>query len=467
MTDLSPAWSAKVTMADGGRTFRIAGPHPANGELLSYRTAIAAAGQQDYVDLFARLAHTFGTRMPSNRQPPTFHDRVGCHRPLLTHNIAPTIRYGYGDPCVAWVEEENAWYLVATSNDAPDAFPILRSRDLVSWELTGFVFPNGEKPSWAADGPEVSDFWAPELHRVGGEWLLCFTAREHGGSLAIGLAKAASPQGPYTTASKPLLRGGVIDAHLFASGDEPPLLLWKEDSNGVWPRLLGQMLEANPDLATELFTQIEDRRTAALSAALYSWVRRCKPMEQFFLLQPLIEAVTDSFDDTRRRLADLDVPAASPILAAMQTRILAQPLSPDRAGLEGEPVVVLTNDLPWESHLIEGPWLTHLGGRFYLFYSGNDFTNHNYGIGAAVADSPFGPFRKGKQPLLRSDAAWTGPGHPSVAPGPGGRPQLFYHAYPPGELGYKAFRALLTCGLEFDADGVRAVEARAACGQRM
>jgi hypothetical protein len=139
-------------------------------------------------------------------------------------------------------------------------------------------------------------------------------------------------------------------------------------------------------------------------------------------------------------------------MAALKTRIFAQRLSADGLTLEGDRRVVLENDQPWESHLIEGVWVTQHAGRFYLFYAGNDFSTPHYAIGAAVADDPLGPWRK-TGPLVRSSLEWIGPGHPSVGPGPGGEPWLFLHAFLPGQVGYKAFRALLGAPLRFGPDG--------------
>ena len=68
-------------------------------------------------------------------------------RPLLTENVDPKILVGYGDPAV--FKDGKGYWLVATSNDAPDAFPILHSPDLQHWEPKGFVFPEGHRP---ADG---------------------------------------------------------------------------------------------------------------------------------------------------------------------------------------------------------------------------------------------------------------------------------------------------------------------------
>jgi beta-xylosidase len=141
----------------------------------------------------------------------------------------------------------------------------------------------------------------------------------------------------------------------------------------------------------------------------------------------------------------------------MRTPIFAQPLAPDTLRLTGEPRIVLENDLAWEGHLIEGPWLTAQQGRYYLFYAGNDFSTADYGIGVAIADHPLGPFRKIEEPLLRSTASWSGPGHPSVALLPDGTPALFLHAFRPGEAAYGAVRALLMAKLAFDGDHVEVV----------
>jgi hypothetical protein len=117
--------------------------------------------------------------------------------------------------------------------------------------------------------------------------------------------------------------------------------------------------------------------------------------------------------------------------------------------LIGDPTLVLANDLGWEGHLIEGPFLTRQNGRYWLFYAGNDFASPAYGIGVAVADRPLGPYVKQPEPLLKSTCDWIAPGHASVAPGLDGEPRLFFHAFHPGTGGYNAFRALLTVPLKF------------------
>jgi hypothetical protein len=432
--------------------------------------AIPGGEQQDYVAFYRDLARDWGMRVPHKREvlPPEPGSEPRWS-PLITENLSPRILAGYGDPAVLKTDE--GWYLVATSNDAPDAFPILHSADLVTWEPAGFVFPEGEAPAWTASGRHVGDFWAPEMAKVGDEYWLAFTAREKSNALAIGIAKSASPRGPWKDLGRPLLTGGValfpaadpaappppmsggvIDSHIFVDDDGTPWLFWKEDSNGIWPRPLAGLLRRRPELIPQIFESEEDRRTAAFAAAIQPWANGRRPIERFFLMQPFIEAALDNWPRLRAVLDGCE--EAGQIVAAMRTPIRAQRLAPDGTSLVGEPTMVLTNDLDWEGHLIEGPWVTRQQGRYWIFYAGNDFCTPNYGIGVAVADHILGPYVKQSEPLLRTSRTWWAPGHASVAPGADGVPQLFFHAYFPGTGGYNEFRALLTARLRFEADRV-------------
>jgi hypothetical protein len=433
----------------------------AEGERRVYE--IPGNEQAHYAAFFRDLARDFGTRPPHILTAPADPSAVRW-RPLLTENIHPQILAGYGDPAV--LRTDDGWWLVATSNDAPDAFPILHSTDLAHWEHIGFVFPEGRAPSWCAKGRRIADFWAPEIARVGEEHWLCYTARQGSKSLAIGLARAKHPQGPWVDNGQPLITGrpasngetsgGVIDSHIFVDADGAAYLFWKDDRNSIWPRPLATLLRDQPQLIEQLFPTEPDRRTAAFAAAIVSWANQRRPMERFFLMHPLIEAALANWDRVRQALVDYGL--AGTILDAMNTPIRGQRLATDGRSLIGEDTIVLTNDLDWEGHLIEGPFVTSQDGRFWLFYAGNDFSTPSYGIGVAVADHPFGPYAKQGEPLLRSAADWTAPGHASVAPGVDGRPQLFFHAFHPGTGGYNAFRALLTVGLRFNRNRVEVFE---------
>ena len=439
------------------RELRIEGPG-SDGSTVSRSYRLEDTGQPAYLDLFAEVARDSGIRVPVSREESRPPVGACALTPLLTETLSPDILYGYGDPAVLRVTEgqDHAWWLVVTSNDAPNVFPLLRSDDCRGWTHQGFVFPEGRTPPWTLTGMNQADFWAPEMHRIGDEFWVCFTARQKDRTLAIGMAKASRPEGPYEAGAAPLVGGDVIDSHILLDREGAPWLFWKKDDNGVWPRRLAELLGERPNLIVRVFPEATDQRTASITAALWPWVATLERMEQFAVLQPLIEAATHDYTAFGERLLSLAEDSSlaermAPILVALKTRVYAQQLAPDGMSLVGERALVLENDQPWEAHLIEGVWVTEHGGRYYLLYAGNDFSTPHYGVGAAVADHPLGPYRKMAEPLLRSTAEWAGPGHPSVAIGPDGRHQMFLHAFPPGKAGYKAFRALLTAVVDYEA----------------
>ena len=470
-TTAPPRLTFAVEAAEQGDGFRIA-VAASNGEKRSY--LVPTGAQQDFTVFYKDLADHFGTRVPHVLAEALEHPEPTIRwRPLLTGNIHPQILVGYGDPAVLKTDE--GYFLLATSNDAPDAFPILHSCDLEHWEPQGFVFPAGAEPVWAAKGRGVADFWAPEMARVGKECWTVFTARQVTNALAIGLARSPTPRGPWidngeplitgqplnTTGlgydpSKPQMSGGVIDSHIFADEGGDTYLFWKDDTNSIWPRPLAMLLAKHPELIDGLFEREEDRRTAAFASAIVAWANLQRPMIRFFVMQPLIEAALGNWSRVKDALIEFGLAAA--ILDAMTTPIHAQRIAADGRSLVGEDKIVLANDLDWEGHLIEGPFVTRQNGRYWLFYAGNDFSTPSYGIGVAVADHPLGPYTKQGEPLLKSTREWTAPGHASVAPGLDGQPQLFFHAFHPGTGGYNAFRALLTVGLRFERDRVEVVE---------
>lgn len=435
-----------VELADDGAGLRIA----VRGGGTTKVYSLSGRGQADFLRFHADLATDFGTRPPENRATIAADSKDPPWRPLLTENVHPGILSGYGDPSV--LKTDHGYYLTATSNDSLDAFPLLHSDDLEQWRYVGFAFAEGEAPQWTLHGKRIGDFWAPEIARVGDEYWLVYTARDTSHVLGIGLAKAPSPEGPWVDLGRPLLTGGMIDGHVFVDDDGTRYLLWKEDRNGIWPRKLATFLRERPRLIDRIFDSEEDRRTARFAAAAVPFANGRPPMERFFLMQTFIRSAVASWNRLRDCLNEGEDSAE--ILTAMNTPVRAQRLAENGESLAGSAVTAMTNDLDWEGHVVEGPFLWKQDGRYWLFYAANDFTDPAYGIGVAVADNPFGPYVKQPQPLLKSAKSWSAPGHPSVAVGPDGIPHIFFHAYFPGTGGYNVFRALLTARLKFGGDGV-------------
>ncbi|HET9712690.1 MAG TPA: family 43 glycosylhydrolase, partial [Pyrinomonadaceae bacterium] len=346
MSGASFAFTVSITLADGtanpARSFEVTGHDPESGSPKTREYRLPDSGHKSYLDFFSNLARDFGTRLPLNRRTPAEPVFDAKYKVLLTENLAPGMLYGYGDPAVLCLEgatysPDNIWYyIVVTSNDAPDSFPIIRSRDLTRWEFAGFIFPEGNKPEWAADGRYVSDFWAPEMHIVDGEFRVYFTARDKDThQLSIGVAKSNSPTGPFIPSKGPLLAGNTIDPHVFVDESGGAYLYWKKDNNDIWPSCLTHLLYKQHYLIAELFTEKEDQATASFIQTLWPWIDGLQPIERFFVQQVLIEAVTSKFAEFRHKLADLLSSHSTSatqdeiryVLETMRTPVYAQRLS--------------------------------------------------------------------------------------------------------------------------------------------
>ncbi len=93
----------------------------------------------------------------------------------------PIVDHDCPDPSVL---HDGAQYVMACTSEGPE-YPLLSSEDLVHWKARGSIFTATTKPAWAA-----SDFWSPEIDRVG-DRALCISARHQDGVLAIGVASSS------------------------------------------------------------------------------------------------------------------------------------------------------------------------------------------------------------------------------------------------------------------------------------
>jgi hypothetical protein len=109
----------------------------------------------------------------------------------------------------------------------------------------------------------------------------------------------------------------------------------------------------------------------------------------------------------------------------------------------GVPVPLLSADQPWESGVVEAPDLVLAGGRYFLFYSANDWNSARYAIGAATCVGPLGPCTKPLgQPFLATGPDAAGPGGASVFTDAAGAAWMAFAAWLPGSVGYPHSRAL-------------------------
>lgn len=83
---------------------------------------------------------------------------------------------------------------------------------------------------------------------------------------------------------------------------------------------------------------------------------------------------------------------------------------------------------------VEGPFMLKRNGKYYFMWSEGGWGSPDYRVAYAIADSPFGPFRR-EGIILQQDAdVATGAGHHSVVRGKGKDEwYIIYHRRPLGE----------------------------------
>jgi len=119
----------------------------------------------------------------------------------------PVIAGDHPDPSVIRVGKE--YWATATSSEWGPQFPLLHSSDLVNWEQVGSVFAH--RPDWAA-----ANFWAPEICEFRGRYHIYYVGRKKGGPLAVAVATADRPSGPYTDHGPMVAQdAGSIDPVVF------------------------------------------------------------------------------------------------------------------------------------------------------------------------------------------------------------------------------------------------------------
>jgi GH43 family beta-xylosidase len=137
----------------------------------------------------------------------------------------------------------------------------------------------------------------------------------------------------------------------------------------------------------------------------------------------------------------------------------------DMTRLEGRPRTLLRATDDWQLyrrgremygqvydwHTLEGPFVRKRDGRYWLFYSGGAWEEPSYGVGAAVADHPLGPYHEpvpGPSVLSTLPGRVLGPGHNSIVTGPDGEDWLVYHAWDPDRTARRMWIDRLRWGAE-------------------
>lgn len=131
----------------------------------------------------------------------------------------------YPDPSVVKIGD-TYWASATTSNWLP-AYPLLKSKDLISWSTVDYAFKT--KPAWAD-----FYFWAPEISHENGKTYIYYTAHKKDGNLCIAVASADKPEGPYQDHGTLMCQEvGSIDAFPMRDENGKLYMIWKEDGNSV------------------------------------------------------------------------------------------------------------------------------------------------------------------------------------------------------------------------------------------
>lgn len=110
--------------------------------------------------------------------------------------------------------------------------------------------------------------------------------------------------------------------------------------------------------------------------------------------------------------------------------LYSQQLSSDGITLRGKPARLLTNDASWEGNLIEAPFIWEHSGKYYLFFSANDYASFSYAVGYATCKGPLGPCTDGSgNPILSSKCQAAGPGGETIVADAAGQTWMLYHAW--------------------------------------
>ncbi|MFD2033871.1 family 43 glycosylhydrolase [Belliella marina] len=148
--------------------------------------------------------------------------------PVQKTYVNPVFSPVLADPSI--LREGDYFYAYGTednwgSEGGHKLVPIVRSTDMVNWELVGTAFPS--KPSWKNDG----GIWAPDVAKVGNEFFMYYSYSTWGDpNPGIGLAIASKPEGPFIDQGKLFLSNEIgvansIDA-FYIEEDGKKYLFW-------------------------------------------------------------------------------------------------------------------------------------------------------------------------------------------------------------------------------------------------
>ena len=107
---------------------------------------------------------------------------------------------------------------------------------------------------------------------------------------------------------------------------------------------------------------------------------------------------------------------------------------------------------------VEGPFMFVRNGKYYFMWSEGGWTGPDYSVAYAIADSPFGPFKRAGTILRQDTAVATGAGHHSVIHN--SEKEMWYMVYHRRPLGETDRNHRVTCidEMKFSGDSILPVK---------
>jgi hypothetical protein len=224
-----------IANAEGARTWATARMEATRGELAATQAAINDADIARH--LVAANASEARACFDGVARAVTAHragDETGAAAALrgagapcegtLAHASGARFAYDFPDPFV--LRSGGTYYAYSTNSGAGDV-QVIRSSNLVNWELVGNALPALAK--WARPGTT----WAPAVLERNGSYVLYYTTRHDASNRqCISRAVAAAPTGPFLDDSaEPLVcdPGGSLDPSPFVDANGRVFLLWKSE----------------------------------------------------------------------------------------------------------------------------------------------------------------------------------------------------------------------------------------------
>ena len=182
----------------------------------------------------------------------------------------PVLPGMYADPDIDILDGK--YWIYPTTDGTPGwggtQFHAFSSPDMMHWTDEGVILDNQDKnPGVNANGIQIAsskwsngNAWAPSIEGKNGNYYFYYCGRilseyesQYGDGMAIGVAVASSPEGPYTASEEPILypkmmsdanfgfSGQVIDPAIYTEGDTSYILF----GNGT-----AAMAELNSNMTT-------------------------------------------------------------------------------------------------------------------------------------------------------------------------------------------------------------------------